>query len=617
MALMAAPTECVADRSGFPPRGTLLRADTGRQALPGHAFAHHVGEWMGAPTVWAGAISLLAVGLRVYVLAATHTTTEDFLITLRYARNLAAGQGVVYNPGEHVLGATSPLYTLLLAGLYRLGLDAGLAGKVINILADGCASAMLCLLLVRMGYPRAGRVAGILYAATSAPINFACGGMETGLVSLAEVSAITAYVAYRERALWTWLALLVLVRIDGLALAAILAAAWALARRPFHLRNASAALILVGGWFAFATIYFGSPVPTSVTAKLVAYGHVRTAGVLPNLPEFAKQFGKGPFQVALLICFMDGVAVAWRRVPALRMPIVWVLIYYGVMLTSRVPAFGWYFVPPLPVYYAVAALALEVLLRSEDAPGAHSHVWQIAGGSVEALLVVLLLVHIPGVARDVARAQVLEDYIRRPIGEWLARNTAPTDRVLLEPLGYIGFYSGRPMIDVVGIVSPQVLRFYRAGAADPLADMIAALRPEYVLLGNRDAVRLGLRGSQKGDARIRYAYRFVRGWPDESDGPTYFLFRRIIPKRAGLRNPARPFERPIMQRGRPRADALQPVPIRRDGEIACVRAFPLQVPVATGGGSRAGCPKEGLLESEEPLLPRAYSMGHRPQTSLS
>ena len=46
---------------------------------------------------------------------------DDAYITFRYARNLAEGLGLVYNPGEWVLGTTTPLWAILLACGYRLG----------------------------------------------------------------------------------------------------------------------------------------------------------------------------------------------------------------------------------------------------------------------------------------------------------------------------------------------------------------------------------------------------------------------------------------------------------------------------------------------------------------
>ena len=46
---------------------------------------------------------------------------DDAYITFRYARNLAEGLGLVYNPGEWVLGTTTPLWAVLLGAGYRLG----------------------------------------------------------------------------------------------------------------------------------------------------------------------------------------------------------------------------------------------------------------------------------------------------------------------------------------------------------------------------------------------------------------------------------------------------------------------------------------------------------------
>jgi len=41
-------------------------------------------------------------------------------ITFRYALNLSQGAGYVYNPGERVQGTTTPVFTLILAGMAAL-----------------------------------------------------------------------------------------------------------------------------------------------------------------------------------------------------------------------------------------------------------------------------------------------------------------------------------------------------------------------------------------------------------------------------------------------------------------------------------------------------------------
>src|SRR5271165_494558 len=45
---------------------------------------------------------------------------DDAYVTLRYAANLMHGLGLVFNPGERVMGSTSPLLTFMLAAFGRL-----------------------------------------------------------------------------------------------------------------------------------------------------------------------------------------------------------------------------------------------------------------------------------------------------------------------------------------------------------------------------------------------------------------------------------------------------------------------------------------------------------------
>ncbi len=81
------------------------------------------------PSLWKGhsadiKISIVAIGLIYLIHAWSYNfISDDAFITLRYARNLAEGQGLVFNAGERVEGFSSPLWTLLLAGFHLLGCD--------------------------------------------------------------------------------------------------------------------------------------------------------------------------------------------------------------------------------------------------------------------------------------------------------------------------------------------------------------------------------------------------------------------------------------------------------------------------------------------------------------
>ena len=68
---------------------------------------------------------LIAVCLVIIIYHNTNTLYRNFyddaFISMRYSVNLAEGKGLVYNEGERTDAASSFLYTIVLAGFYRVG----------------------------------------------------------------------------------------------------------------------------------------------------------------------------------------------------------------------------------------------------------------------------------------------------------------------------------------------------------------------------------------------------------------------------------------------------------------------------------------------------------------
>src|SRR5205085_12438901 len=60
--------------------------------------------------------SLVVDGTRYFAL------DDDMMVSMRYGRNLAEGQGLVWNVGERVEGYTNFLWTLVMAGVHLLPL---------------------------------------------------------------------------------------------------------------------------------------------------------------------------------------------------------------------------------------------------------------------------------------------------------------------------------------------------------------------------------------------------------------------------------------------------------------------------------------------------------------
>ena len=130
-------------------------------------------------------IPLLAIALRLIPGA---RTVDDAFITFRYAQNLLAGNGLVYNPGEWVLGTTTPLYAVLIAAIGSITGGIQAPYPEIAIVISAIADAMSCLIIIRLstnlGYRRAGIAAALIWAAAPMSVTFAIGGMETSLFIL-------------------------------------------------------------------------------------------------------------------------------------------------------------------------------------------------------------------------------------------------------------------------------------------------------------------------------------------------------------------------------------------------------------------------------------------------
>ncbi len=84
--------------------------------------------WLRRPSSWER-IALLTIVLLFLYQALSYwaligpAVIDDAFISLRYARELAAGNGLVFNPGDPVEGYTSFLWTLGLGAISVFGAD--------------------------------------------------------------------------------------------------------------------------------------------------------------------------------------------------------------------------------------------------------------------------------------------------------------------------------------------------------------------------------------------------------------------------------------------------------------------------------------------------------------
>jgi hypothetical protein len=411
--------------------------------------------------------ALFVVGVRLAFLAYAGLTFEDAYISLRYAENLVDGYGLVYNHGERVFGATTPLYVLLLALFRALGVtDPLLAGKLLGAAADGLTAALwYAMILRRTGSRLAGWVFLLLFGLSPFVVDVSVSGMETSLVLVGLTAAFLAAETGRWMPMGLAIGLTALVRLDTLLFGGILFLYGGLRERRLSWREALVVLVCLAPWLLFATLYYGSPIPNSIPAKLAAYQAHRPS-ILPNLfyaTSFIAPFRNGwreeCFNAVVAPLFLLGCARIlrqhrdWWPVPA------FFAAHWAFLVLSRTVLFRWYFVPALLPFYVVAGIG-ALALASDSTP-------RRGRSAVIGLVLLALTAHTAGwlcaAAIRARRLQVVEGRTRRDIGLWLRRNSPPDATVALEPIGYIGYFSRRRVIDEVGLVTPAMIPILRAG----------------------------------------------------------------------------------------------------------------------------------------------------------
>ncbi len=152
--------------------------------------------------------SFVLEGERYYVLF------DDAMISMRYARNLAAGHGPVWNPGERVEGFTNPLWVAWMGAVHLLPLPSRQVSLVVQI--SGAVLLIANLLFVKKtgrevsGSAVVSLLAVFLTAFYFSLNNWTLQGMEVGLVTLlitASAWGTIRALKQKEFVFWPYLAL--------------------------------------------------------------------------------------------------------------------------------------------------------------------------------------------------------------------------------------------------------------------------------------------------------------------------------------------------------------------------------------------------------------------------
>lgn len=413
---------------------------------------------------------LILLATRLAAWLAIGGGAEDAYITYRYAHHLAAGNGLVYNPGERVMGFSSPLWAVWNALGYLLTQQPLLWSRATSLIADVVTLLAFGRLLRATISNTSAWCFGVFFAAWPYFAALSASGMECSLM-LAWIALGAAAIAADSPLAGPVVGALALTRPEGLAAAAVLALGLTWRRRLV------AAGIVAVGLVALALTY-GTIVPQSVTAKASVYG-AQGPWAARYWWDWLMPFSMGRrvrvSDVALLSlltlalgpAFLLGLRAIWRaRRGALALGAAAALVVWAGYVLVGAGYFWWYLGVPLGGIALVAAAGFP----------------QIARGPALYVSAALTIAGVWPPSYQLYVGRWREE--RASFGNaasYLREHARPGDTVLLEPIGMIGYSAPVRVIDEVGLVSPRVAERRKTGAGW-YADVTAGERPEWLVV---------------------------------------------------------------------------------------------------------------------------------------
>ncbi len=444
-------------------------------------------------------ISLLAVGCFLKNNPERLLVFDDSYITLRFAENLFRYKGITYDGTHFLSGATSPLHIVCvtLLGRFMRMEEASLATGIIFF----ALSSFIVYLWIRQLYNsrRAALLAGLMMATSGWLVFDALNGLETTAFIFFLLLTFYLYDRRQGKPLFAVpLALSILTRPEGWFVGAALWT-WQIIRYcrerdARHIKRLAAAVgiccALIAPYLLLSLRQTGSLLPGTAYAKAVFFGEttmpfINKAGFFKN--RFLPFYGSFIYPASLLVLPLTLFA---RRV--ITLPYLWFffMLFYGSYLVLYPGAIQNYwnryqhtFIPLIIMAVAAGAVVLSARAKTRVAK------------IIIVTFITASLLYNQG-ASFVAAYKIYEGELnstRNPkidLALWLKRNTPENALIALHDIGAAGYFSERRMLDLVGLVNPEITGYYldaQSKRVIPLSerrtiDYLKKKRPDYLVM---------------------------------------------------------------------------------------------------------------------------------------
>jgi len=413
--------------------------------------------------------ALIGVGYFIAVSALTYRVgfpLDDAWIHLTYARNFALHGEWSFRLGQASAGSTSPLWTALLSIGFLLRLApyawtfflGWLVLSLTAIRAEGVARKIIES--YKPSLPWVGLFVALAWHLTWS----ATSGMETllhGLIILIVLGMLMEN-SRQYMTLGLLAGLSVWVRPDGLTLLGPILFTAFFQEKTFKERGNAVLKVFIG--FGILFVFYllfnlalsGTPMPNTFYAKQAEYQEYWLAkSMADRLSDYVLPMIASPF-VALVPGFLFWVYKVirnkwWGAIAGL----IWFLGYVGIYF-MRLPAYqhGRYILPSFPVLYMWGMLGMIWIISLPKMNKLIVLLWQV-------IAIVLVFTFQWIGAQQNAQDVVLIETQMVQTAQWINENLPVSAVLAVHDIGAIGYFTQNPLVDLAGLVTPDVVPFIR------------------------------------------------------------------------------------------------------------------------------------------------------------
>lgn len=411
---------------------------------------------------------------------------DDSWIHLTYARNLAVYGEWAFQPGKLSAGSTAPLWTALLS----IGFLIELAPYAWTYLLGALllwGMGVLGEMVVRLVSPTyQSRIpwVGLFLILEWHLVWSGASGMETLLHALLITIVLGMLMSGSRRFMTLGLlaGLSVWVRPDGVTLVGPVFVHALAGQGSGKKRWRDLISFLIGfaslfvPYVLFNLVLAGTPMPNTFYAKQAEYALWQARPFLSRFGELTLQLLAGP-SLALLPGALGWFIISLRKRDwGTLAGMVW-FAGYLFLYVERLPVYqhGRYIMPAMPIFFLWGLAALVEFGESKIFGRYH---WLVSTGwnlITACLCVVFWMVGARTYAEDVA---LIESEMVAS-AKWVAENVPQDEIVAAHDIGALGYFDNHTLIDLAGLVSPEVIPFIRD--EERLAEFLDESNAKYLI----------------------------------------------------------------------------------------------------------------------------------------